>query len=306
MGVESRPRATPRRRPHTVDHMIPGTRASPQRVGLCTDSNAQLPPSLVERYAVEIVPVTITVDDEEYLEGVDLDADAFYARFEQKRRPRIGTSQPSPGQFALAYEQLLARGCTEILSIHVASGMSGTLNSARLAAHRLGAPVRLVDSGTAGFGIGCCVWSAGDALARGASVDEAAAVAESVALTLGNVFVVGSLEVLRAGGRLAVGASTGPIPVLELRSGSVEVVAEVDSVLEAVNAMASAVIGFGSGLRVAVGHADAATEAIADALELAVGETAVVDEVIRYRVGPSVGVHTGPGTVGCFMFPSVR
>ena len=133
---------------------------SPQRIGLCTDSNAQLPPALVERYGVEVVPITITIDDDEYLEGVDLDADAFYARFDAPSgnggRPTIGTSQPSPGQFALTYEELLDRGCTEILSIHVASSMSGTLNSARLAAHRLGVPVRLVDAATAGFGIGCC------------------------------------------------------------------------------------------------------------------------------------------------------
>ncbi|MCX6519963.1 MAG: DegV family protein [Actinobacteria bacterium] len=281
---------------------------SPQRIGLCTDSNAQLPPALVERYEVVVVPITITIDDDEYLEGVDLDADAFYARFDGPsgtgERPTIGTSQPSPGQFALAYEELLDRGCTEILSIHVASSVSGTLNSARLAAHRLGVPVRLVDSATAGFGIGCCVWAAGDALAGGASIDEAASVAESIAPRLGNVFIVGSLDVLRAGGRIDMAEPACPIPVLEFRDGAVAVVARVDTVLEAVNTMASTVVGFGRGLRVAVGHGDRSTEAIADALESAVGETAVVDEVIRYRVGPSIGAHTGPGMVGCFVFPS--
>ncbi len=277
---------------------------SPPRIGLCTDSNAQLPRTLVERYGVEVVPITITIDDEEYLEGVDLDADAFYERFEGGARPAIATSQPSPGQFALAYEDLLDRGCSEILSIHVGSAVSGTLNSARLAAHRLGVPVRLVDSSTAGFGIGCCVWAAGDAIAGGATIDEAAAAAEAVAPALGNVFIVGSLDVLRAGGRFDVGDPRCPIPILELRDGAVAVVAEVDTVLDAVNTMATTVVGFGSRLRVAVGHADRATEAIADALASAVGETAVVDEVIRYRVGPSIGVHTGPGTVGCFMFPS--
>jgi DegV family protein with EDD domain len=277
---------------------------SPQRIGLCTDSEAQLPPELVERYGVEVVPITITIDDEEYLEGVDLDADAFYARFDDGARPTIGTSQPSPGQFALAYEELLDRGCTEILSIHLASALSGTLNSARLAAHRLGVPVRLVDAATGGFGVGCCVWAAGDALAGGASIDEAAAVAESIAPRLGNVFIVGSLDVLRAAGRIDVAEPACPIPVLEFRDGAVVVVARVDTVLDAVNTMASAVVGFGRGLRVGIGHADRATEAIADALESAVGETAVVDEVIRYRVGPSIGAHAGPGTVGCFVVAS--
>ncbi len=278
--------------------------SSSARVGLCTDSNAQLPAGLVDRFGVEIVPVTITLDHEEYLEGVDLDADAFYARFDNGARPEIATSQPSPGQFALAYEELLDRGCTEILSIHVASSVSGTLNSARLAAHRLGAPVRVVDSGTASFGIGCCIWAAGEALERGATIDEAATVAESLGPTVGNVFIVSSLDLLSAGGRLAADATACRIPVLEMRNGVVEVVAEVDTVLDAVNTMAGVIVGHGTHLKVAVGHADATTERIAAALELAVGETAGVDEVIRYRVGPSVGAHMGPGTVGCFMFPA--
>jgi fatty acid-binding protein DegV len=153
------------------------------------------------------------------------------------------------------------------------------------------------------------VWAAGDALAGGASIDEAASVAESIAPRLGNVFIVGSLDVLRAGGRVDVGEAAGRIPVLELRDGAVVVVAQVDTVLEAINTMATTVVGFGRRLRVAVGHGDRAAEAIADALEsavveTAVVETAVVDEVIRYRVGPSIGAHTGPGTVSCFVFPS--
>ncbi len=274
----------------------------PLRIGLCTDSNAQLPAALARRFGVEVVPVTITIDHEEYLEGVDLDAEAFYARFDHRARPEILTSQPSPGQFALAYEALLDGGCTEILSIHVASSVSGTLNSARLAAHRLGAPVRLVDSGAVSFGIGCCVWAAGEALERGATIDEAAMVAETLAPTVGNVFITSPLDLVRSGGHCDASAPIHGLPVLETRDGLVSVVSEVDSVLAAVNVMAMAIIGHGRHLRVAVGHADAATEPIADAVASAAGETAAVDEVIRYRIGPSVGAHLGPGCVECFMF----
>jgi len=64
-------------------------------------------------------------------------------------------------------------------------------------------------------------------------------------------------------------------------------------------------LGFpGETVRVAVGHSDAATQPLADGLEAAVGEAASVIDVVRYRVGPSVGAHTGPGTVGCFVFPA--
>jgi DegV family protein with EDD domain len=259
----------------------------PPRVGLCTDSNAQLPPSLVERFGVEVVPITITMDHDDYLEGSDLDADSFYARFSDEHRPD---------------EQLLDRGCTEILSVHVTSAISGVLKSARLAAHRVDTPVRLVDSGTAGFGVGCCVWAAGEALERGATLDEAAAVAEALSPTIGNVFVVGSLDRLRSTGRLPAGPTSIAIPVLALNRGVVEVIAEVDTMVDAVNSMAAEVVSRGRHLHVAVGHGDAATASIADALEAAVGESATVDELVRYRVGPSIGANTGPGTVACFAF----
>ena len=276
-----------------------------RRVGICTDSNSQIPADLVERYDVEVVPITVIVDEHEYLEGIDLDADGFYSMFGAGHTPVVGTSQPSPGQFALAYEALIERGCTEILSVHISAAVSGTLNSARLAARSLDVPVRLVDSGTASFGISCCVWAAGNALHAGATVDEAAMVAETLAPSIGNVFIVGALDLVRAGGRAAADVAVGEgIPVLVLLDGQVQVLERVGTIVDAVNAMSAAAVRWGDRLNVAVGVADADAFPIADALAHAVGEAASVEEVVRYRVGPSVGVHTGPGTVGCFMFPS--
>jgi fatty acid-binding protein DegV len=89
-----------------------------------------------------------------------------------------------------------------------------------------------------------------------------------------------------------------------MRDGKVEVVARAGTVLEVVNTMATYAIASGDRLRVAVGHSDWETAPIADAMEAAIGEAANVIDVVRYRVGPSIGAHTGPGTVGCFMFPA--
>ena len=273
-------------------------------IGICTDSNSQLPASLAQRYGIEVVPLTVTVDGAEYMEGIDLDADAFYAKYTDGHRPAVSTSQPSPGQFAVAYDDLLARGCTEILSIHVSGAMSSTLNATQLTAHSLPTPVRLVDSGTASFGISCCVWAAAAAIADGATLDQAAQIAEQLAPSIGNVFVVGALDHLHAGGRCTGLAHGDDLAMLTLRDGNVEVVERLATALDAVNAMASYAIGWGTTVRVAVGHSDAATQPLADGLEAAVGEAASVIDVVRYRVGPSVGAHTGPGTVGCFVFPA--
>jgi len=274
--------------------------------GLVTDSNAMLPPELVERYGVEVVPLTVTVDGVDHLEGVDLDADGFYGRFGGPTRPVVSTSQPSPGRFAAAYRAVAERGADEVLSVHIGSSLSGTVNSARLAARDAPVPVRVVDTGTASFAIACCVWEAGEALAQGASTEEAATVAESVAATVGNVFVVGALDLARAGGRLAsdAGSGAGAIPVLTLAGGVMEAVGQAADTEEAAAAMAAFVRSSGTSLRVGVGVADAGALGMVTALEDRLTGVPEVRELVRYRIGPSVGAHTGPGTVGAIFYPS--
>ena len=276
-------------------------------IGIATDSNSQLPAELATRHGVEVVPLTIIVDGREYAEGVELDADAFYDLFAAGDPPSVATSQPSPGAFAEAYERLAAQGATEILSIHIGSAISGTLNSARLAAGGAPVPVRLVDTNTSSFGISCCVWEAADAVERGASIDDAASIAETVGASVGNVFVVKALDLARAGGRVVVddAAAEAGTPVLTLDGGELKVVASVSDVDAATAAMADYCTRaeLGDRLRCAVGMADTQAEPLWRALEERLAGHPSVTEVVRYRIGPSVGVHTGPGTVGAFFWP---
>ena len=276
-------------------------------IGLVTDSNAQLPDELARRYDVEVVPLTVTVDGVAYLEGVELDADAFYARFEHGR-PTVSTAQPGPGQFAAAYEAVAGRGATEILSVHIGSSVSGTVNAARLASQVSPVPVRIVDTGTASFAVSLCLWDAAAAAADGATLDEAAAAAERVGATVGNVFVVGVLDVARAGGRLAgdVAAAPATVPVLTLAGGVMRELDRCAGVEQAADAMSAFVRAGGTGLRVGVGLADAGTLPLVAALEDRLRGAPEVAELVRYRIGPSVGAHTGPGTVGAMFAPVSR
>jgi len=274
-------------------------------IGLVVDSNSQIPASLAERYGVEVVPLTVTVDGVPYAEGEDLDADRFWAFFDAGAMPEVATSQPSPGRFAAAYEAVAARGADEILSVHIGSTLSGTVNSARLAAAGAPVPVRIVDTGTASFGVTCCLWEAAEAVNTGASLDEAAALTEAVAETIGTVFVVRALDLARSGGRLAGGAAgNGGVPVLTLDGAAMVVVDEVDDLERGADAMAAAVREGGRSLRVGVGTADAGTAPLADALVRRLEATPEVVDLVRYRIGPSVGAHTGPGTVGAFWYPT--
>ena len=277
-------------------------------IGLCTDSNAQLPPDLRERYGVAVVPLTVTVDGTDHLEWVDLGADEFYAFFDGGGIPSVSTAAPSPGRFAAAYARAAERGATEILSIHIGSAISATLNAAHLAARDAPVPVRLVDTGTASFGVACCVWEAAEAVAAGAGTAEAASVAEAVAARTGNIFVVQAVDLVRRGGRMGAAAQDAlegdAVPVVRLLGGAYEPVAQARTVDEAADAMANAVLGGGERLRVGISVADAAGAPVREALERRLAGAPQILDMVRYRVGPSVGAHTGPGTAGAMWYPT--
>ncbi len=275
------------------------------KTGIVTDSNSQFPEALRERYGIEIVPLTVTVDGVPYAEGVDLTADDFFARYAGGASPEVTTAAPGPGLLLEAYHRMADRGVEAILSIHIGSEVSATLEAARLAAEESPVPVRLVDTGTASFGISCCVWEAAEALSAGATLDEAAAIAEATAPTVGNVFVVGALEIVRAGGRLAAGTEEGDgVAVLSLVDGAIRRIGDVRHVDDATAAMVAHVVAGGTNLRVAVGIADAGAEPLSSALVQQLSVAPEVREVALYRIGPSVGAHTGPGTAGCFFWPA--
>ena len=219
----------------------------------------------------------------------------------------MSTAQPSPGRFAAAYRNLAAAGAASIVSVHVGSSISGTVNSARLAATSVEVPVRIVDTGQASFGVSLCLWAAAEVLAGGGSAGEAAAVAEETGASVGNVFAVRTLELARAGGRLAANAPDAPrIPVMTMAGGTMQVVGQAADLDEVADVMVAHVRAAGRGLRVGIGVADRSVAGMWEAMEARLQGVPEVREVVRYRVGPSVGAHTGPGTVGAMYAPTRR
>lgn len=276
-----------------------------ERIGLVTDSNAQLTDDLAARYGVEVVPLTVSVDGRDHLEGVDLDADRFYAEF-ATRTPEVSTAQPSPGRFAAAYAGLAERGVDRIVSIHISSAMSGTVGSATLAARSSPVPVEIVDTETASFGVAACVWAAGNAIAAGADVDGVKAAVAAIGPRIGTCFIAGVPHLTRRGGRAdSVELDGDGIAVLAMRAGDLQVLDRVRTVEGAAAAMGRYVTAVDETSTVAVGVADASTRPLADLLAAEVAGLDVVDLVCEYRIGPSVGAHTGPGTFGLFVFPTI-
>lgn len=277
------------------------------RIGIVTDSSSQITPDIVDRFRVEVVPMTVTVDDIDQQEGEDLDADAFYEMF-AGGAPEITTSQPSPGQFLDAYERLADRGIDEIVSIHISEAMSGTVGSARIAAESASVPVTVIDTGSASFGVAVCVWAAGVAIDRGANVGDIERRIAKLAPRIATAFMVGVPMLTERGGRAPdIGFDDeDAISVLGMAAGKVEVIDRVTTVDDTVDVMSTYAATHGPGVSVAIGTADEPSRPLAERLRRALDGLDGIDEIIDYRIGPSVGAHTGPGTFGLFVFPTIR
>jgi len=130
-------------------------------------------------------------------------------------------------------------------------------------------------------------------------------VAEAVGATVTSVFVVKALDLARAGGRLAPSvAEEDGVPVLTMDGGSIVAVGRARSTEDAADTMAAFIRNAGSGLLVGISIADAGAESLWQALESRLPAAPEVVDLVRYRVGPSVGAHTGPGTAGAMAYPA--
>jgi len=273
-------------------------------IGLVTDSSSQIPRSLIARFDVRVVPLVVDVDGEAFHEGIDLDADGFWARFAGGHVPVVKTSQPSPGAFLDAYQRLESEGCTEIVSIHIGEAHSGTINSARLAAEVVDADVVIVDSGTASFGVSCCVWEAGEIIAAGGSAEAAAERARNVAPRVGTAFIIQALDFARAGGRFdpELPPDAEGVIVLAGHGSDLDIVATASTIDDPCDRMVEQFVADGGPIRAGVCLADPATIAFTDGIERRLRDADIEVEMVRYRVGPSIAAHTGPGTAGGFWY----
>jgi len=278
---------------------------------LITDSTALLSSEQVAATGARVVPVTVTINGVDHLDGVDLDVDAFYRRLSSDADLSMSTAQPSPARFLEALNAAERAGAASAVAVLVGSAYSGTLDSARTAAMHSPIPVTCVDTGQASFGIGLCVLRAAEVLAAGGDGAEVAREVELLAATIESVFIIQARELALASGRFVdtglesapEGEHNAPIPVLKLAAGELSVVGEVVDLDEAIEVMAREILASGRQLRVASGLADPATAPVAHGLEQRLLESPLVEELLHYRVGPSVAANTGPGTAGTFHHP---
>lgn len=178
----------------------------PIPIGVVTDSAAALPEAWVKDHAtyLRVVPMPVMIDAQIFSEGTDDVPTELALGLAMGKSVR--TSRPAPGQMLRAYEELAAAGCTQIISIHLSSALSGTVDAARLGAQQSPVPVTVIDSLTVALAEGFTVMDVVEEAATGASIEELTQIAERAAENH-VYFAVPSLEQLRKGGRISAVAS---------------------------------------------------------------------------------------------------
>jgi len=272
---------------------------------IVVDSTADFPDA-PKRYANwRIVPLYVRFGTESFRDYVELDPDEFYARLRESPVTPT-TSQPTPGDFRAAYEELA--GYERVYSLHIAGALSGTVEAARAAAE-LGDRVRVIDTETASAAVAMLGLSVQRRLERGTTDEEIDVLVQRHRRDSQLIFTLDTLDYLARGGRIGRAAAwAGQLlkvkPILTIRGGEVIPLKRVRGNRRAFQEFIDvfdAGTGEGPNLRVAIAHADAPDRA--EALRELVRRTRPEAQLeLVTTLGPVVGTHAGPGTVGLFWF----
>jgi DegV family protein with EDD domain len=282
------------------------------RTSIVTDSTALLPPELAEARGIAVVPLQVIIGGRSYDEGRDPAATPEAIAAALREWVPVSTSRPTPQAFLEAYEQAVRAGASEVLSIHLSGDLSGTFESAQLAAREASVPVHTVDSRQLGMATGFAVLAAADVLDAGGSAEQAAAAARTRAQGTSSLFYVDTLEYLRRGGRIGaaaalLGSALAVKPLLTLADGRIASLEKVRTSTRALSRLEElAVVAAGDRqVDVAVAHLanPERAEQLAGALRDRLAASLDGRDVSVGEVGAVIGAHVGPGMVAVVVAP---
>lgn len=264
-------------------------------VKIVTDTTADVPPELVARYGITVVPTIIVINGKEYRDGVDMTREEFYKKM-LSLRPLPTTAAPASGVF----EEVYGSSTDEYLSIHTAKTISGIFNAARIGAEKFGERVQVYDTGKLSFGVAAHVLAAAEAAAQGKNLKEVVATVEAMHPRTRMFALLDTLENLRHSGRLSLmRASIGALlqikPMFEVADGALLPRAQYRTRTKSVPGFIEFLKTLGRFERMAIVYTDDPTPAwqIREALSAKCDEEPWV-----FSVTPSIGTNVGPYAVG--------
>jgi DegV family protein with EDD domain len=277
-------------------------------VAVVTDSTAGLTGDLAARYGIRVVPLRVVAGEVTVDDGP---AALVLARLsgaisgELSRGARLGTAGPAPGRFAATYAAAAAGGARAVVSVHLSAELSGTVNSAGVAAAAASVPVRVVDSRSLGMGLGFAALAAAEAAAAGQALEDVAEAASLRSARLRSFLGLDSLDQVRAGGRLDVPApGLTARPLLQVTGGAIALLEKVRTPSAAARRLEELAVEFAAGRPVdlAVQYLGRRERAAALAARL---EQLIPGARHRYlaEAGAVIQAHTGPDMLGVVVAP---
>jgi len=283
-----------------------------EKLYLVTDSTADIPKELVESLGITVVPLKVHFSEETYLDGVTINSDEFYQKLEQSEDLPT-TSQPSPHDFIETYKKLASGDeNAKIISIHLSSAVSGTVQSALLAQNMLeeeGLEITVIDSKKASYSIGLIVVAVAEAIKSGKNYHEVVQLANELVKKTEVYFLVDTLTYLQKGGRIGKAASLiGSLlnikPILSLNeNGEVYPVDKVRGRSKATARVLELFTEYVQGKKVRAGISHAANLEDAQKMEQKMREVLDIEDLVITNIGPVIGTHVGPGTLAIMLYP---
>lgn len=273
------------------------------KIGLVTDSPADLPPVLVAQYGIEVIPSTLVIEGQPFLDGKDITRDAFYTRLPHlKTFPT--TAAPSIGDFQVGYRKLLDAGCQHIISLHIAAKLTSIFGVACQAAADFPGQVTVLESGSLSLGSGFQVLAAAEVIADDGSLEEALGAIRATRERLRVYAALDTLEYVRRSGRVpAAVAKLGGLlsikPVVELAEGEVRPIGAPRTARQATEKLYALLVSLGPLERLAILHTNAPARA-KELLDLLMAEhrKALPRDIQLVNVTTVIGTHIGPNGLG--------
>ncbi|MBT9153414.1 MAG: DegV domain-containing protein [Firmicutes bacterium] len=280
-----------------------------KRIAIVTDSTADIPTEVQKQLDIHVVPLFVIFGETSYRDGEDITSKTFFEMLPKSQvHPR--TSQPSPGDFSAVYERLLATH-DEVLSLHISSALSGTYQSAVLARDTLATSrITVLDSRSASLGLGLAVVAAAEARNAGLGLPEIMAATKRVCEQQTLLISVDTLEYLRRNGRIGkasvlLGTLLKVHPILRLVDGAItphaKIRGKMSKVLQSMIEAAGEFVPHGREVQVAIVHGNCLERALE--LKALLQKSYRVSSVLTNVIGPVIGVHVGPGTIGLIVVP---
>jgi DegV family protein with EDD domain len=274
-----------------------------ERVAVVTDSTAYLPPEAADEFGIRVVPLRVTLGALTGRDGVDVTPRDVANALREK--VNVTTSRPTPTEFAQAYRSCLDAGATHVVSVHLAAALSGTWESAVLAAQDFDyGVVRVVDSRSTAMGLGFAVLAAAERARGGAAAGEVQSAATETVDRTKTLFYVDTLEFLRRGGRIGTASallatSLSVKPLLQMVEGQIVAKEKVRTSTKALARLVQLTIEAAgeSTVDVAVHHlaAPQRAEQVAEQLRAGLPD---LRQLHVAELGAVIGAHLGPGVVG--------